>query len=77
MLYVAVALYYYIKVVNAMFMRPAVDTVPVSLSFSMSTALGITALATVGIGLYPDPFIRAVNWSLNLTQYAPVAQLLR
>ena len=76
-LYVAVALYYYIKVVNAMFMRPAVDTVPVSLSFGMNTALGITALATVGIGLYPDPFIRAVNWSLHLAQYAPVAQLLR
>ena len=76
-LYVAVALYYYIKVVNAMFMRPAVDTVPVSLSFNMATALGVTALATVGIGLYPDPFIRAVNWSLNLAQYTPVAQLLR
>jgi len=76
-IYVAVALYYYIKVVNAMFMRPAVDTVPVSRSLSMSTALGITALATVGIGLYPDPFIRAVNWSLNLAQYSPVAQLLR
>jgi NADH-quinone oxidoreductase subunit N len=76
-LYVAVALYYYIKVVNAMFMRPAADTVPVSLSFGMNTALGITALATVGIGLYPDPFIRAVNWSLHLAQYAPVAQLLR
>ena len=76
-LYVAVALYYYIKVVNAMFMRPAVDTVPVSLSPSMISALGITALATVGIGLYPDPFIRAVNWSLNLAQYSPVAQLMR
>ena len=76
-LYVAVALYYYIKVVNAMFMRPAVDTVPVSLSPSMISALGISALATVGIGLYPDPFIRAVNWSLNLAQYSPVAQLMR
>jgi len=76
-LYVAVALYYYIKVVNAMFMRPAVDTVPVSLSFGMNTALGVTALATVGIGLYPDPFIRAATWSLNLAEYAPVAQLLR
>jgi NADH:ubiquinone oxidoreductase subunit 2 (subunit N) len=72
-----VALYYYIKVVNAMFMRPAADTVPVSRSFSMNAALGISALATVGIGLYPDPFIRAVNWSLNLAQYSPVAQLMR
>jgi NADH-quinone oxidoreductase subunit N len=75
--YVAVALYYYIKVVNAMFMRPAVDTVPVSLSPAMRVALFVTAVATVGIGLVPDPFIRAATWSLHLAQYAPVAQLLR
>jgi NADH-quinone oxidoreductase subunit N len=75
--YVAVALYYYIKVVNAMFMRPAVDAVPVSLSPGMRAALFVTAVATVGIGLVPDPFIRAATWSLHLAQYAPVAQLLR
>ena len=75
--YVAVALYYYIKVVNAMFMRPAVDTVPVSLAPGMRVALFVTAVATVGIGLVPDPFIRAATWSLNLPQYAPIAQLLR
>ena len=75
--YVAVALYYYIKVVNAMFMRPAADTVPVTLSPAMRLALFVTTVATVGIGLYPDPFIRAANWSLNLAQYAPVAQLWR
>ncbi len=60
-----------------MFMRPAVDTVPVTLAPGMRAALGITALATVGIGLYPDPFIRAATWSLQLAQAAPVAQLLR
>jgi len=76
-IYVAVALYYYIKVVNAMFMRPAVDTVPVSLSPAMRLALFVTAVATIGIGLVPDPFIRAATWSLNLAQYAPVAQMLR
>jgi len=58
-------------------MRPAVDTVPVSLSPAMRVALFVTAVATVGIGLVPDPFIRAATWSLNLAQYPPVAQLLR
>jgi len=58
-------------------MRPVADTVPVSLSPAMGLALFVTAVATVGIGLYPDPFIRAANWSLNLAQYPPVAQLLR
>jgi len=76
-LYVAVALYYYIKVVNAMFMRPAADKVPVNVSAGVGLVLFVTAVATVGIGLYPDPFIRAVNWSLNLPQHVPVAQLLR
>jgi NADH-quinone oxidoreductase subunit N len=75
--YVAVAFYYYVRIVNAMFMRPAADTVPVSISPGMGLALGITGVATVGIGLYPDPFIRAVDWSLRLSQSAPVAHLLR
>jgi NADH-quinone oxidoreductase subunit N len=76
--YVAVAAYYYIRVVNAMFMRPAVDAVPVSISPGMGFALAVTAIATVGIGLYPEPFIRAANWSLQLNQVAaPMAHLLR
>ena len=76
--YVAVAAYYYIRVVNAMFMGTAAELVPVRISPGMKTVLAITGLATIGIGLYPDPFIRAANWSLGLTQaVTPVAQLLR
>ena len=43
----------------------------------MRVAVGITALATLGIGLYPNPFIQLVNWSLGLTQVAPVASLMK
>ena len=75
--YVAVALYYYIKVVNAMFMQRAVDAEPVRISPGMGLALFVTAVATIGIGLVPDPFIRAANWSLHIAQYSPVAQMLR
>ncbi len=76
--YVAVAAYYYIKVVNAMFMGTAAETAPVRISLGMKTALAITAAATIGIGIYPDPFIRAASWSLGFTQaLSPVAQLLR
>jgi NADH-quinone oxidoreductase subunit N len=64
--YVAVSAYYYLRVANAMFMRPALDAEPVRPSPAMSLALAITAMATVGIGLYPDPFIRAASWSLEL-----------
>jgi NADH-quinone oxidoreductase subunit N len=76
--YVAVAAYYYIKVVNAMFISKAADLVPVRISPGMKAVLAITGIATVGIGLYPDPFIRAANWSLQMTQAAsPIAHLLR
>ena len=85
-LYVAVSLYYYLKVANAMFMRAALDAEPVHLSPAMSLALAVTAIATVGIGIYPDPFLRMANWSLQaphtgmamMQQAAPyVAGLLR
>ncbi len=74
--YAAVALYYYLRIANAMFMRTALDAEPVSLSPAMTTALAVTALFTIGIGLYPEWFIRAAEWSTNLAQ-SPVASLIR
>jgi hypothetical protein len=34
----------------------------------MRCAVGITAIATLAIGLYPEPFIQSVNWSLGIGQ---------
>src|SRR5436853_1447088 len=76
-LYAVFGLYYYMRIANAMLMRPAVDKEPLPISLGMWAALGVTALATVFIGIYPEPFIHAVNWSLGLTQSAPVASLVR
>ncbi len=76
-LYSVIALYYYIRIANAVLMKPAVDPEPVKLSPGMRLALGITAAATVGIGVFPNFFIGAVNWSLGLTQTSHVASLLR
>lgn len=75
-LYAVVGLYYYLRIANAMLMRPSNTTEPVAMSAGLRVALGITALATVGIGLLPDFFIRAVNWSLNATQANSIADLL-
>jgi NADH-quinone oxidoreductase subunit N len=75
--YVAVSLYYYLRVTNAMFMRPAADRVPIATSWGMGAALAVTGLATVVIGIYPEPFLRMVNWSLHVAQNPTVAQLLR
>jgi len=55
--YAVVALYYYFRMVVAMFMKPAPDTVPLASSGALRFALGVTLAATLIIGIYPDPFI--------------------
>lgn len=55
--YAVVALYYYFRIVVAMFMKRAPDTVPLASSFGLSVALGITLGLTLIIGIYPQPFI--------------------
>ena len=64
--YSVFGLYYYLKVANAMFMREPLEKEPLPVSFGMRIALGLTACATLGIGVLPEPFIRMVNWSLGL-----------
>jgi hypothetical protein len=43
----------------------------------MRIALGLSAFATVYIGIFPEQFIRIVNWSLGIAQATPVASLIR
>ncbi len=77
-LYAVIGLYYYMRIANAMLMRQPVEADPVRLRPAMTLALTITAAGTVGIGLFPNFFINAVNWSLGLTQNAQgMAALLR
>jgi NADH-quinone oxidoreductase subunit N len=67
-LYAVLGLYYYMRIGSAMFMRPATDSEPVVISPGMKVALGLTALGTVGIGIFPEFFIRAAGWSLGIPQ---------
>src|SRR5271167_3383483 len=67
-LYAVVGLYYYMRIANAMLMRQPVDAEPVRTSPAMRLALTITAVGTVGIGLFPNFFTNAANWSLGLVQ---------
>jgi NADH-quinone oxidoreductase subunit N len=69
-------LYYYLKIANAMLMRPAESSEPVATSFGLRAALAISAIGTIGIGLFPDVFIKAVNWSLNAPAADSVARLV-
>jgi NADH-quinone oxidoreductase subunit N len=65
-LYAVFGLYYYMRIANAMFMREAEDKTRLPISVAMQVALGVTAFATVVIGIFPERFIRAVTWSMGL-----------
>jgi len=75
--YALFGLYYYLKIANAMFMRESMEVGRLPISLGMRVALGITALATIVIGIYPEPFIRSVNWSLGIAQTPHVAAMLK
>jgi NADH-quinone oxidoreductase subunit N len=76
-LYAVFGLYYYMRIANQMFMREALDKTPLPVSAGMRVALGVTAFATVYIGIFPEQFIRMVNWSLGVAQTTSVADLIR
>jgi NADH-quinone oxidoreductase subunit N len=73
-LYVAVAVYYYFGIAKMMYTgeepRGSTDTESaskgslISSSLGVRVALGITAAATIAIGLYPEPFLRFAELSL-------------
>jgi NADH-quinone oxidoreductase subunit N len=77
-LYSVFGLYYYLKIANAMFMRPAEkgeEVLPVS--YAMRVALGVTGFATLFIGILPNRFIELANWALGLVSNPSTAQLMR
>jgi NADH-quinone oxidoreductase subunit N len=76
-LYAVFGLYYYMRIANAMLMRQPLEKGLLPLSWGMRAALGVTAVATVFIGIFPNWFIEAVNWSLGLTQTTPIAGLMK
>jgi len=76
-LYSLFGLYYYLKIANAMLMRAPMETERLPVSLGMRSAVGVTALATIVIGVYPEPFIRGVNWSLGIVQSPHVAAIVK
>jgi NADH-quinone oxidoreductase subunit N len=55
--YAVVALYYYFRIVVAMFMKKAPEAVPLATSPGLALALGVAVSMTLWIGIYPEPFI--------------------
>lgn len=54
---VAISLYYYVRLVVAMFFKESTEPAELSMSPGLALALVVTTALTVGIGLYPNPFI--------------------
>jgi NADH-quinone oxidoreductase subunit N len=63
-LYVAVAIYYYFRIVRSMFVSPLADAAPVQSSFGLRLALVLAGIMTLGIGIYPEPFLSLAQTSL-------------
>jgi NADH-quinone oxidoreductase subunit N len=63
-LYVAVAIYYYFKIVRSMFAREAVERAPLASSVGLRVALVASGVLTLVIGIYPEPFLRLAQNSL-------------
>ncbi len=76
-LYSVFGLYYYLKMANAMFMGQPEEREALPVSWTMRAALGVTAFATLFIGIMPDRFIQFVNWSLGIAQNPAMAKLIR
>jgi NADH-quinone oxidoreductase subunit N len=76
-LYALFGLYYYLRIANSMFMREASDPTRLPVSFGIRAALTISAIGTIFIGVFPDPFIRAVNWVFGIANPEHVARLIR
>ncbi len=76
-LYAVISMYYYMRIANAMLMRPAVDPDPIRTGPAMKFVFAVNAVGTVGIGLFPNFFIGGANWALGLTQGSHMATLFR
>ncbi len=63
-LYVAVAIYYYFRIVRSMFVREETEPAPLTTSLGLRIALGVTGALTLLIGIYPEPVLRFAGESM-------------
>jgi NADH-quinone oxidoreductase subunit N len=75
--YTLLGLYYYLRIANSMLIRAPIETARLPISFGMRAAIAAAALATIVIGIFPEPFIRTVNWSLGIVQAPHVAAAIK
>jgi NADH-quinone oxidoreductase subunit N len=60
--------YYYGKLAHAVLKRAPIEKQRLRIGIGMRFAVGVTALGTIVIGVYPKPLTSSVNWSLGIAQ---------
>jgi NADH-quinone oxidoreductase subunit N len=63
-LYVAVAIYYYFRIVRSMFVREETEAAPLTSSLGLRIALGVTGALTLLVGVFPEPVLRFAGESM-------------
>lgn len=76
-LFSVLGLYYYMRVVNAMFMRKAMDSEPVAAGVGMRVALLVTGMGTIVVGMFPNFLIETATRSLSLPVGSSLMSLIR
>ncbi len=71
----AIGAYYYLRIIVMMYMREARKTVPVApVSFGLATALVISVVATLYLGILPNRVLQVAQHSaLDLMPQSPAA----
>src|SRR5216117_2164039 len=62
----AISIYFYFRIVVAMFMRDPTEKTGLAYSPGLLTALGVAVVFTMWIGIYPDPFIAMARQAVVL-----------
>jgi NADH-quinone oxidoreductase subunit N len=62
----AISMYFYLRIVVAMFMRDATEKTGLALSPGVMTVMAVAILFTLWIGIYPDPFIAMARRAVGL-----------
>jgi NADH-quinone oxidoreductase subunit N len=65
-LYILPAVYYYFRIVAAMFVRESTDTFHPRVTIGQGVALAAMTFVTLAAGIFPDPFLRLATYSLLL-----------
>jgi NADH-quinone oxidoreductase subunit N len=65
-LYILPAVYYYFRIIAAMWVRESADGTRPVISPAQAVALAAAALVTLAAGMYPEPFLHFASYSLFL-----------